>query len=141
MRLLALVLFAIVAAPVSAQPADGGLNPQTLIDDLNSESDDLSAEIAAANAHPLGSLANPVRVGGPEGEHAYIGRLRCADGSQPVVGLREQLGAGGFGSLVDGYALDCGKAAPGKVTLIMDKYHAEHVEDRAPPGFAIAPRQ
>lgn len=94
--------------------------------------------IAAAAGFPLGSPENPVRVGGPEGEAAYLGRLRCADGAIPRVGARTQRGAGAFGSLVAAYELSCAGAAPG--VLVMDMYHGEHAEDRAPPGFAITPR-
>jgi excinuclease ABC subunit B len=39
--------------------------------------------IAAAASFPLGSANNPVRVGGPSGEQAYLSRLRCSDGSAP----------------------------------------------------------
>ena len=43
------------AAPQSHLPAAG----------LAPGQDDLAEAIAAAEAHPLGTLANPVRVGGP----------------------------------------------------------------------------
>jgi hypothetical protein len=95
--------------------------------------------IAAAAAFPLGSLQNPVRVGGPEGERAYIARLRCADGSAPRTGSRTDRGVGAFGSLVAGYALECGGANPASALVIMDMYHEEHREDRAPAGFTIVP--
>ncbi len=93
--------------------------------------------IAAAAAFPLGSAENPVRVGGPEGEHAYLGRLRCPDGAAPAIGRRTDGGIGAFGSVVGSYALTCPGAAP--VSLVMDMYHAEHREDRAPAGFGIVP--
>lgn len=96
--------------------------------------------IAAAAAFPLGSVQNPVRVGGPEGELAYLARLRCADGSVPRTGPRTDGGVGAFGSVVSGFALECGGTAPVSTMLIMDMYHAEHVENRAPDGFTIAPR-
>jgi hypothetical protein len=73
----------------------------------------LEREIAAAAAHPLGSLANPVRVGGPEGAHAYLARLRCGDGSRPKIGAPSDGGIGAFGTIVGRYALDCGGAARG----------------------------
>jgi hypothetical protein len=101
---------------------------------------ELERAVAAAAAHPLGTAANPVRVGGPEGERAYVARLRCADGSRPKIGRRGNGGVGAFGTIVDLYPLDCGAGAPGKADLIMDMYHAEHREDRAPAGFRIDPR-
>lgn len=105
---------------------------------LAPDQDDLAAAIEAAAAHPLGTRENPVRVGGPHGEHAYIARLRCSDGNAPRVGPRATMGVGAFGSIVDGYPLDCGSAQPGQTTLLMDMYHDEHAEDRAPPGFTLA---
>lgn len=96
--------------------------------------------IAAAAAFPLGSEQNPVRVGGPAGEQAYLGRLRCADGSTPRIGVRTERGVGAFGSLVSGYSVQCGGSTPVSAILIMDMYHEEHREDRAPAGFTILPR-
>lgn len=95
-------------------------------------------QIVAAAAFPLGSAQNPVRVGGPEGEAAYLGRLRCASGAAPVVGGRVEQGVGAFGSVVAGYRLSCAGAAP--VLVVMDMYHAEHDESRAPEGFSIVGR-
>lgn len=95
----------------------------------------LQQAIAAAAAHPLGSAANPIRVAGPEGTQAYLARLKCADGSAPVIGARKAGGVGAYGSLVDLYPIDCGAAAPGKLDLLVDIYHEENVERRAPPGF------
>jgi hypothetical protein len=93
--------------------------------------------IAAAASFPLGSANNPVRVGGPSGEQAYLSRLRCSDGSAPRLGGRTDRGVGAFGTVVAAYRLTCGAAA---AELVMDMYHGEHVENRAPPGFSILPR-
>ena len=141
-------LLALVAALVSTaafakpKPGDRTISPEKQLDQYGTGAtdEDLARAIAAADAHPLGTSANPVRVGGPEGERAYIGRLRCADGNAPRMGTRGSAGVGAFGSVVDVYPLDCGAAAPGKVDLVMDKYHEEHREDRAPAGFRIEPR-
>ena len=99
----------------------------------------LDQAVAEAAAHPLGTARNPVRVGGPQGERAYIARLRCADGSRPKIGQRGSAGVGAFGTIVDVYPLDCGAAAPGRFDLVMDMYHEEHKEQRAPAGFTIDP--
>ncbi|WP_129793379.1 hypothetical protein [Sphingosinicella sp. CPCC 101087] len=134
---------ALLTAPAAAQElGERTRSPESLLSEfgLAPGQDDLSEAIAAAQAHPLGSRENPVRVGGPEGERAYIARLRCADGSAPRVGQRGSAGVGAFGTVVDVYPLDCGSAAPGRTSLIMDMYHSEHEEDGAPPGFAILPR-
>jgi hypothetical protein len=136
-----------IAPAAGAQPADkkvGQRNgtPEQLFSGIGEGSTDaaLEQEIAAAAAFPLGTLQNPVRVGGPEGEQAYIARLRCANGEAPKAFDRRNGEAGAFGSVVGIYTLDCGTAAPGRAQLVMDMYHAEHREDRAPAGFAIAPR-
>jgi hypothetical protein len=92
---------------------------------------------AEAAAHPLGSLANPVRVGGPEGALAYIARLRCPDGSRPAAGGSSTGGVGAYGSVTRIYPLDC---RGGRSDLVVDLYHEEHVETRAPAGFALDSR-
>jgi len=115
------------ASPQSHLPAAG----------LAPGQDDLAAAIAAAEAHPLGSLQNPIRVGGPEGERAYLFRLRCADGGSPRIGERGDGGVDAFGTLASVYPVTC---AAGTVQLHFDMYHEEHVEDRAPAGFTVAPR-
>jgi hypothetical protein len=81
-----------------------------------------------------------VRIAGPDGERAYLARLRCGDGSQPRIGAAHPGGTGGFGNLVDLVAVDCGAAAPGRAELRLDIYHEEHQEQAPPPGFGLAPR-
>jgi hypothetical protein len=131
----------LVCAPAGAQkPGDRNAAPADVLAGAGAE--DPAAEIerlaAAAAAHPLGSLQNPVRVGGPAGARAYIARLRCADGSPPQVGGATEGGVGAYGSVTQRYALDCGAAAPGRTALTVDLYHEEHVENRAAAGFSIA---
>ena len=139
---LALLLAAGHAA--AAEPALGQRSgaPEQLFSGIGEASSEaaLDREIAEAAAHPLGSLANPIRVGGPEGARAYLARLLCADRSRPRLGARSDGGIGAFGTIVDSFPLDCGAAAPGRKELMLDIYHEEHREDRAPPGFTIDPR-
>lgn len=139
--LVAIALF--LAAPAIGQkPAGADDHAERILAELGMAPDpaELEAAIERAASEPLGSARNPVRVGGPSGEHAYIARLRCADGAAPRVGQRVNDGIGAFGTIVDVYPLDCGDAAPGQVALVMDMYHSAHREDRAPPGFSIVPR-
>ncbi|HEY0043348.1 MAG TPA: hypothetical protein VGB62_02255 [Allosphingosinicella sp.] len=98
---------------------------------------EVESQAAAAAANPLGTLANPVRVGGPEGERAYLARLRCASGASPKIGARTASGIGPYGSVTAAYALDCG-AVGGASSVVLDMYHEEHVETRAPAGFTFA---
>ena len=132
----ALVLAASAAAQTPPQGQLGArtTSPAEMLSQI--EQDDLAEALAAAAAHPLGTRENPVRVGGPEGERAYIARLRCPGGAEPAVGPRRDAGVGGFGTVVASYALDCGTT---RFDLVMDMYHEEHREERAPAGFAILP--
>ncbi|HEX8525509.1 hypothetical protein [Allosphingosinicella sp.] len=146
MRIAIAILSAafILAAPLAAQPRLGArtASPEAMIADLpvDDPEAELRAQIEAANAHPLGTPENPVRVGGPEGERAYLARLRCSNGHPPAVGARSGAGIGAFGSIVAAYEVDCGAAAPGRARIVMDMYQEEHPEERPPPGFTIAGR-
>jgi hypothetical protein len=143
MRTALILAAALVAIPAAAQKPgartaspDQTLGQQAALDPI-AESEQIAA---AAAAHPLGTVENPVRVGGPEGARAYIARLRCADGSRPQIGPRSSGGIGAYGTLTERYPLDCGGSAPGRVTVAFDLYHEEHVEVRPAAGFAIDAR-
>ncbi|HTU10848.1 MAG TPA: hypothetical protein VMG08_08100 [Allosphingosinicella sp.] len=128
MRRLPFLAFALlVAAPAAAQLGYGP-SPR-----------EVARLVERARDLPLGTAQNPVRVNMPAGEHAYIARLRCADGSPPRVGVRANNGVGAFGTIVDVWPLDCGEAAPGRFNLFLDMYHPRHVETRAPEGFTLVP--
>ena len=137
--ILALAAAAIAVSAAAKPPRVESPAPRDILALVGSGNTDaeLQRAIAAANAHPLGSAENPIRVAGPEGSRSYIQRLRCADGSAPKVGMKEEGGVGGYGSVLALYPLDCGAAAPGKVDLRVDIYHEEHVETRAPAGFSF----
>jgi hypothetical protein len=145
------ILFAFMAIPLIAAtqaPSPAGkigernAAPEQLFAGIGEGSSDAELErmAAAAAAHPLGTLLNPVRVGGPEGARAYIARLRCADGSVARVGPRAGGGIGAYGSVTERYSLDCGAAAPGRVDLVLDVYHEGHQESRAPAGLRLGAR-
>lgn len=130
----------LAAAPAAAQKlGERGDAPERILKQMGAGVSDaeLARAIAAASAHPLGTAENPVRVGGPQGQRAYMARLRCANGERPKIGERRSAGVGAFGTIVDAYPLDCGAAAPGSVQLVLDMYHDGHREDRAPAGFTI----
>jgi len=139
MRRLAVLVLSLIAAPVSAQQlGQRTTSPDAMVAQMNQASpeEEMRALIAAADAHPLGTAENPVRVGGPEGEHAYLGHLRCPDGATPRAGNRREAGIGAFGSVVAAFEVTC---AGGAATIVFDMYHEEHVETRAPAGFTFAP--
>lgn len=141
MRILpVLAATALLAAPAAAQKLgartaspDQVLGDEAAVDPM-AEADRIAA---AAAAHPLGSLENPVRVGGPEGARSYMGRLLCRNDSRPVVGSRSSAGVGPYGTVTERYELSCGDFVPGRATLYFDFYHAEHVEKRPAGNFGI----
>ncbi|MET0370426.1 MAG: hypothetical protein ABW039_03510 [Sphingobium sp.] len=99
--------------------------------------EELEKAIRNADAHPLGSDKNPVRVSSPAGERAYLSRLICADGRHPGFERGGSTGMGPFGTILDVYAVDCANAPT--VSVYMDMYHSDYVEVRAVPGFTIKP--
>jgi hypothetical protein len=95
----------------------------------------LERAIAAAAAHPLGSDRNPVRAHMPQGQQAYLRRLRCSNGQAPQFARQGNVGIGAFGNITDLYAVTCAGQPPKSV--YMDMYHQGYVEGRAVPGFTI----
>jgi len=140
MRFLPLIAVSLLlAAPASAQRLGARTaTPESMVAQMSpaSPEEEMRTLVAAADAHPLGTVENPVRVGGPEGERAYLARLRCADGSALRVGARREAGAGAFGSVVGAYEVFCAADAG---RIVFDMYHEEHVETRAPAGFTLQP--
>jgi len=140
MRRLAVLLIApMIATPAAAQELGARTtSPETMMSrmDNGSPEDEMRRMIAEADAHPLGTAQNPIRVAGPEGERAYLAHLRCADGATIRVGDRHDAGVGAYGSVVGAWDVACG---PASGRLVFDMYQAENVETRAPAGFTIAP--
>jgi hypothetical protein len=140
MRLLPLAAAAfLLAAPAAAQRLGARTaSPETMVSQMRQDSpeDEMRALVAAAESHPLGTAENPVRVGGPDGERAYLAHLRCPGGAAPAIGARREVGTGAFGSVVGAYDVACGDASN---RIVFDMYHEEHVETRAPAGFTLAP--
>ena len=132
-----------VAAPALAQthPRVGArtTSPEAMVAQMNpaSPEEEMSQLIAAADAHPLGSQENPIRVAGPEGERAYLARLHCADGAAARIGARREAGIGPYGSVVGAYEVIC---TGGTSQIVFDMYQEEHQESRAPAGFTLSAR-
>jgi hypothetical protein len=124
MPILSMTLAALAAAAAVPQRPlrEQSPVPRDMLSAVGAGNTDAEMEqaIAAANAHPLGTAANPIRVGGPEGAQAYLATLRCADGKSPRIGAARQGGVGAFGSVLQLYPLDCGSAAPGRIELNVD---------------------
>jgi hypothetical protein len=100
---------------------------------------ELEKLIEAAQAHPLGSKENPVRAEMPQGQRAYLNRLRCADGKAPSYHRVGNFGIGVYDRIIDGYEVVCEGSTPDKSMIFMDMYHPGHREAAAVEGFTIEP--
>ncbi|MEO0907229.1 MAG: hypothetical protein AAFY07_06850 [Pseudomonadota bacterium] len=87
----------------------------------------------------MGSEKNPVRADMPQGQRAYLARLRCADGNPPSYSRMGSTGAAPFGRIVDAYEVLCESSAPKRSEIMLDMYHPGHVETQAVDGFTIVP--
>lgn len=94
----------------------------------------LKTAIEKAEAYPLGSEENPVRENQPQGQQAYLRRLRCPTGEAPSFERAGNIGEGPFGFIVDLYKVTCPEQQP--VDIHIDMYH-DGPENRAVPGFTI----
>ena len=102
------------------------------------EGAELDKALEEASRYPLGSKQNPVRASRPEGQRAYLSRLRCADLSRPEYRRAGNVGLGPFGNIVDAYVVTCEGSEPAEQTIYMDMYHAGYEESEAVEGYGIA---
>ena len=142
MRTPLIAALLLLAAPALAQQPRLGArttSPEAMVAQMNpaSPEEEMSRLIAAADQHPLGTRENPIRVAGPDGERAYLARLRCADGAAARIGARHDAGIGPYGSVVGAYDVAC---AAGSSRIVFDMYEEEHQETRAPAGFTLGAR-
>lgn len=131
------MLFAMLALTMSmAAPANAEI-PNMARDMIGGgmKGKKLAKAIAEAEKHPLGSRENPVRENMPQGQRAYLSKLRCADDSAPGFTRAGNVGPGPYGSIVDLYMVTC-KDQPA-VEVYMDMYH-DGGETRPVPGFTFA---
>jgi hypothetical protein len=135
---IALMILVAAAAPAGAQekPNEGRELMRSLgMGGLSGKA--LEKAIAKAEKSPLGSKANPVRENMPEGERAYLARLRCADGAKPEAERKGNVGSGVYGNHVDLYSVTCPGAEP--LEVYMDMYH-DGPELRPIAGFTVVPQ-
>lgn len=144
MRLPGHIGYAIISAILLATPVQAADKQEDMMASIlraagrhGLTGDDLVKAIKDADAHPLGSYKNPVRVSSPAGERAYLSRLMCADGRHAGFERGGSTGMGPFGTILDVYAVDCADTPTARV--YMDMYHSDYVETRAVPGFTIKP--
>jgi hypothetical protein len=139
----------LAVVPANAQKPDGSADetrtPREIVDALRRNlgapetpaGSELDQLIAAASVHPLGSRDNPVRADSPVGQHRYLDRLRCENGSAPTYSRAGNFGLGVFGTIIDGYSVECEGSAPASTTIYMDMYHEGYSEPDAVPGYTI----
>lgn len=136
---LGLTIAALALAAPGAIAAQDGASARAMMKELGADTlsgKKLDRAVEKAKAHPFGSAQNPVRADGPQGQRAYLRRLRCADGAPPRFQRGGSTGIGPYGTMLDVYSVQCGDAAA--VPVYMDMYH-EHVEAAPVPGFTIVP--
>lgn len=93
-------------------------------------------EQAKVDAHPLGSRKNPVRCDGPDGERAYVERLRCPTGDAPKFNRGGAIGPSPYGTMMDAYYVRCPEWQEPRA-IAFDMYHDRFLERRAVVGFTI----
>jgi len=101
------------------------------------QGEELEELIEEASAQPLGSEENPVRVNMPQGQRAYLARLRCENGEAPAFRRVGNFGMGVYGRIIDGYQVRCQGSMPEEVMIFMDMYHPDHIENEPVAGFTI----
>jgi len=95
-----------------------------------------AAEIAAIDAEPLGSIKNPVRCDGVQGERCYIVQLRCPSGDRPrIEGRFSIIERSPYGTILDEYILRCPDWQEPR-SVFLDMYHAGVVEERPAQDFS-----
>lgn len=83
----------------------------------------------------LGSLENPIRCDGVQGEHDYLACL-CGPGGVPITYAREGSVAGSPGHIYDLYAVSFA-GSPDPIHLHFDMYAKGPREKRAPSGLCL----
>lgn len=101
---------------------------------------DLDRLIAEADQFPLGSMENPVRVFMPDGEQAYLSRLRDSDGDPVLFHRLGSMGTGVFDNVIDRYLVTAPVKGEEPRHIHFDMYH-QRFEDRPVDGYGIVPRQ
>jgi hypothetical protein len=97
-----------------------------------------AAELVAVQAEPLGSIKNPIRCDGVQGERCYVARLRCPSGERPKIeGRFSILERSPYGTILDEYILRCSDWTEPR-SIFLDMYHSGVLEERPADGFLVA---
>jgi hypothetical protein len=131
------VAFPGLALAQESQEDVTGVLARMLAGESELQGEDLDEALDEASVHPLGSAENPVRAEMPQGQRAYLNRLRCSDGKRPKFSRLGSAGISPYGNIVDLYSVTCKKGEPKESEVYLDMYHAGYVESRPIPGFTI----
>ena len=85
----------------------------------------------------LGGKDRPIRCAEPRGEQQYLARLRDASGKSVQFRRRGSMGVGVYGHILDLYEIRASDGQRGEV--YMDMYYTRLVDEKAIPGFTLAP--
>lgn len=87
---------------------------------------------------PSGSRQNPLVCAGRPDELAYLGRLRCADGSVPRAQRTANTPVGPYGGTLDRYRVRCVRQN-WETLVYFDRRHRPLGEKEPPEGLQLAP--
>lgn len=139
---LRLTLAALILGAPGLAVAQDGAAARRMMKELGADTlsgKKLDQAVEKAKEHPFGSVQNPVRADGPQGQRAYLQRLRCEDGTAPRFERRGSAGTGPYGTILDIYSVVCAGAGMVPVHLVyIDMYH-DYIEAAPIPGFTIVP--
>ena len=90
--------------------------------------------LASPTGQQLGSKENPIKCDMPDGERAYLTRLRGPNGEVPKINRRGSTGKGPDGHVMDIYVVVLGKQ---QIEVYMDMHHPGHVEEKPIDGFTL----
>lgn len=126
-------------APVVAQaPTKGGeLERQPYESDIGYELRKMGERPPGRPSGELGGKNRPVRCAEPRGEQQYLARLRDASGKPVQFRRRGSMGVGVYGHILDLYEIRASDGKQGEV--YMDMYYTKLVDEKAIPGFTLAP--
>jgi len=134
------IIVAAAALSVMATPAAARDPLEALLaGESHLQGEKLEKAIEKAAEHPFGSNENPVRAHKPQGQRAYLSRLRCPDGSPLQFRRQGNVGIGPYQNIVDKYQTRCNSDDNTIGVIFMDMYHKGYVESEAVPGFTIEP--
>lgn len=95
------------------------------------------ADSTEISGHKLGSVGNPVKAAGQQGQIDYIESLDCENGAIPEYKRVRSVGVGPYGNMMDKYVLRCDSGESVEMHEIYIDLHHDETETEPPEGFTI----